>query len=232
MPPPLKHAAQPLSFSGSAEAMPLLLVLTDGEQTVLGGDEEAVYAATAVKSGGASLVALSLGVADAETMERMASAPSATYARRAETVDVLLAQVASLVAAFCTDAVYGCRLSTDCRADPLEIAVHGSGFIERGTVEGGGGGLPDLLSCRVRAFYLDNGVVRVTSETVVAPTFVDNGTLTCSTPGVDVADRAPSASFTVEVTIDGGAYWTKVDELAYTPLPPPPHPLTSSSTSP
>ena len=86
-------AAALLQFSGSAEAMPLLLVLTDGEQTVLGGDEEAVYAATAAKSGGASLVALSLGDSLQETMDRMASEPTAIYSRWAETVEVLLEQV-------------------------------------------------------------------------------------------------------------------------------------------
>ena len=51
-----------LSAFGRAEAMTLVLVLTDGEQTVWGGDNAAMAAAEDLKATGTSVVTLSLGM--------------------------------------------------------------------------------------------------------------------------------------------------------------------------
>ena len=72
----IKVATDLLSAFSTAGSMPLVLVLTDGEQTVLGGDEAAVYAAGVAKAQGVDLVTLSLGRALADTMDRMASMPT------------------------------------------------------------------------------------------------------------------------------------------------------------
>ena len=83
-------AVQMLSAFGQAENMPLVMLLTDGEQTVLGGDEAAVYAAEQAKAQGVNVVSLSLGRADQDTMDRIASLPTETYSRNADTVEQLL----------------------------------------------------------------------------------------------------------------------------------------------
>jgi len=83
-------AVQMLSAFGQAENMPLIMLLTDGEQTVLGGDEAAVYAAEQAKAQGVNVVSLSLGRADQDTMDRIASLPTETYSRNADTVEQLL----------------------------------------------------------------------------------------------------------------------------------------------
>ena len=92
--------------------MPLVLVLTDGEQTVWGGDNAAMEAAQDLKATGVDLVTLSLGAprssapapcptspsaplrhagqANEYTMNSMASLPTAVYSRRAETAEALL----------------------------------------------------------------------------------------------------------------------------------------------
>ena len=59
--------------------MPLVVLLTDGEQTVLGGDEAAIAAAEEVKAAGIDVVALSLGEANQYTLDRIASSPTETY---------------------------------------------------------------------------------------------------------------------------------------------------------
>ena len=86
-------AVQMLSAFGQADNMPLVLLLTDGEQTVLGGDEAAVYAAEQAKAQGVKLVSLSLGRALQDTMDRIASLPTETYSRKADTVEQLLDEV-------------------------------------------------------------------------------------------------------------------------------------------
>ena len=101
------------------EAMPLIIVLTDGEQSVHGGDEEAIYAADNIKADGVDVVTLSLGQANAYTMNTMASLPPATYSRKAETVDELLDEAYDLVPILCTESLYACRMMSDCR-DPVQ----------------------------------------------------------------------------------------------------------------
>ena len=58
----LSLAQNLLSAFGRAEAMTLVLVLTDGEQTVWGGDNAAMAAAEDLKATGTSVVTLSLGM--------------------------------------------------------------------------------------------------------------------------------------------------------------------------
>ena len=101
------------------EAMPLIIVLTDGEQSVHGGDEEAIYAADNIKADGVDVVTLSLGQANAYTMDTMASLPPTTYSRKAETVDELLGVAYDLVPILCTESLYACRMMSDCR-DPVQ----------------------------------------------------------------------------------------------------------------
>ena len=60
--PSLSLAQNLLSAFGRAEAMTLVLVLTDGEQTVWGGDNAAMAAAEDLKATGTSVVTLSLGM--------------------------------------------------------------------------------------------------------------------------------------------------------------------------
>ena len=164
----------------------------------------------------------------------MASRPVPTYFRSATSVNELLAQVDDIAATFCTESLYGCAISSDCR-DPIEIAIHGTGFIERGFIDGGGGGASSLLSCRITGLGNDPAEPGV----VIAATAIDEQTLTCSTGQQTVPWRAPDGKFMVEVTIDGGQYWTKVDEFTtvsvpckpYPPYPPRPPPPPSPNPS-
>ena len=73
-------------------------------------------------------------------MDSMASLPTALYSRRAETVEALLAEVPLVVPVMCTDVLYLCHTSDDCRHD-LQLTVHGTGFVDRGG---------ELLRCRLR----------------------------------------------------------------------------------
>ena len=196
-----------------ADAQPIVFVLTDGEQSVLGGDEAAVRAADTLRGNGIDITTLQLGDGNAYTMGSMASRPPDTYAIAASTVDELISQTEDIVVTFCTQAVYACRLTDSCR-DPLQIAIHGSGFIERLFIESGGGGAAALLSCRI------TGVGNAPDPgTVVAATFIDAGTLTCATDAIELPyeERAPSAVLSVEVTVDGGEYYHNVntDEVSW-----------------
>ena len=81
-----------LSSMSRPGGMPLVLLLTDGEQSILGGDAEAEYASGQLKAQGVDLVALGLGETNVLAMESMASHPVPSYFRTAEDVNVLLNQ--------------------------------------------------------------------------------------------------------------------------------------------
>ena len=115
----INKATELFSDFSKAEAMPLIVLLTDGEQSVHGGDEEAIHAADIIKGDGVDVVTLSLGQANAYTMDTMASLPPATYSRKAETVDELLDEAYDLVPIVCTESLYACRMMSDCR-DPVQ----------------------------------------------------------------------------------------------------------------
>ena len=57
----LDLAASIIKSTGRSEAKPMVMVLTDGEQTVWGGNPAAVGSADALKDSGVDVVALSLG---------------------------------------------------------------------------------------------------------------------------------------------------------------------------
>ena len=95
------------------------------------------------------------------------------------------------------------------------MTVRGICFIQRGPIEGG----EDLLSCRIR------GIRNLLADVVVGASYVDERL--CYTDAIDIPWMAAAVTFTVEVTSDGGHYWTNVHELAtvnvtcssYLPLP-------------
>ena len=154
--------------------MPVVLLLTDGEQTVLGGDAAAVYEAERAKEDGVDIMALSLGAANQATMQQMASWPPETYAREAESPQALLDEIEDLVQVLCTEVLYSCRISSDCRG-PLSMAVHGRGFVQRMLVEQGQrqGNLPDLLSCRIK------GIGNGPTEMIVGASWIDVRSAPC-----------------------------------------------------
>ena len=63
------------------------MYLAEQEQTIHGGDEEAIAVAEGIKADGVDIISLSLGEANVYTMESMASLPVAIYSRQAETVE-------------------------------------------------------------------------------------------------------------------------------------------------
>ena len=61
------------------DALPIMLLLTDGRQTVDGDNNKAIDTANTVKSDGVVVVAMGYEDADTATMEGMASSPTSTY---------------------------------------------------------------------------------------------------------------------------------------------------------
>ena len=72
----------------------MLLLLTDGRQTVDGDDATAIAQAEAVKAAGVHVVAAGFGGADAATMKAIASAPASENAFLGGTVDDIQAHFA------------------------------------------------------------------------------------------------------------------------------------------
>ena len=83
----LTKARSLIADFGRSGVMPLVVLLTDGEQTVRGGDEAAIAAAEDVKAAGIDVVALSLGEANQYTLDRIASSPTETYSHTADGAD-------------------------------------------------------------------------------------------------------------------------------------------------
>ena len=173
----VRLAKNMLSMFSRVDAMPVVLLLTDGEQTVLGGDAAAVYEAERAKEEGVDIMALSLGAANQATMQQMASRPPETYAREAESPQQLLDEIEDLVQVLCTEVLYSCRISSDCRG-PLSMAVHGRGFVQRMLIEQGQrqGDLPDLLSCRIK------GIGNGPTEMIVGASWIDVRSAPCRPP--------------------------------------------------
>ena len=149
-------------------------------------------------------------------MEYMASDPKARFRQTADSVDGLnglLARVDEIVPKLCTEMLYGCHISDDCRDDPIQagpspaisrlwpvhkkpclpcrqISIHGSGFLEEFANA-------NTIKCRIKN--------EPNAAVMVPATRVDDTTLTCGdTAGVFVKDYDPEATFAVEITIDGG----------------------------
>ena len=75
------------------------------------------------------------------------------------------------------------------------------------------GGLNTMQALTRNSDVFAAGVANAPVTTVVGATRFDATTLRCDTGALEVTWREPNARYTVEVTIDGGAYWTKVDEF-------------------
>ena len=72
-----------------------MLVLTDGVQTVDGGDSAAIAAAASAKAVGVQVFAVGFGSADVSTLSSMASAPASTHAYFGATIEDVRAHFAS-----------------------------------------------------------------------------------------------------------------------------------------
>ena len=86
----LLRAQQTLAARADGAARPLapaiVVVLTDGQQTVGGDDQTAIAAASRVKADGHVMMTIGFGDAQRQTMEAMASPPAASYALDAYTL--------------------------------------------------------------------------------------------------------------------------------------------------
>ena len=63
-------------------------------------------------------------------MLHMASDPPELFRQAADTVDELLTRVDEIVPKLCTEVLYGCHISDDCRDDPIQAllrAPHSAG---------------------------------------------------------------------------------------------------------
>ena len=56
-------------------------------------------------------------------MEHMASDPPELFRQAADTVDELLTRVDEIVPKLCTEVLYGCHISDDCRDDPIQALL-------------------------------------------------------------------------------------------------------------
>ena len=75
------ESAADILVGARADAMRVILLLTDGEQTDdFGGSEAAIATADEVKAKGNELFAVGFGTAELSTLEAMASLPIATHA--------------------------------------------------------------------------------------------------------------------------------------------------------
>ena len=54
-------------------------------------------------------------------MENIASEPASLFRQTAQTVDGLMALVNEIVPRFCTEMLYGCHVSNDCRDNPIKV---------------------------------------------------------------------------------------------------------------
>ena len=73
-------------FTGREDAKPVMLLLSDGIQTIHGPSQEAIDVATEVKATGVELLTLAMGDSNEYTMDTMASSPPEVYAHTAQTV--------------------------------------------------------------------------------------------------------------------------------------------------
>ena len=75
-------------LSSARSGVPVtMLVLTDGVQTVDGGDSAAIAAASTAKAQGVQLFAIGFGSADYQTLVSMASEPTSTHAYFGATIE-------------------------------------------------------------------------------------------------------------------------------------------------
>ena len=56
-------------------------------------------------------------------MQHMASDPPELFRQAADTVDELLMRVDEIVPKLCTEVLYGCHISDDCRDDPIQALL-------------------------------------------------------------------------------------------------------------
>lgn len=131
------------------------------------------------------MVTISIGDAQEAVMDAMASEPSNIYSRAAESVQSLIDQVAELRSTFCTEVHRSCYMSNDCR-DDVKVAIHGSGFIDRGD---------NNLQCRISG--IGNG-----PETPIVVNAVPIGTTDDEKRSTLTCDSQASVNVDVYGTMD------------------------------
>eukprot|EP00965_Chrysotila_dentata_P208673 6184831-Pleurochrysis_carterae.AAC.1 len=138
----------------------------------------------------ASALALQLahGFDSAPRLQDIASAPSSVYVHSSTSADVsdVLAALDPVVDAICVEALSACALTSYCH-EPPSVAVSG-----RGLDTGNG------AQCRLGTMEFDAEVVNASL-------------VLCNSPStVDIDDPSLGAQLTVQVSVDGGSYWTRL----------------------
>ena len=208
----LGHAAS------SSRGKPLMILLTDGDQTAGGTESKAIALADGVKRDFATVVTIginnmdeSVAAANIATLKDIASDPPELYYRETRSVDDALREVGDIISDACLDVEYVCHMDVHCN-EFVDVAIHGSGFFDAGG---------SSLKCRV------NG------GPPQPATYYDQQTMRCATsvnPISFVDDHKDGVDITVELSFDGGVHWTRLSANAEVNIPclsppsPPPKP--------
>ena len=221
---------------------PTLVVLTDGLQNVNGGPPAAEVAANEVKEKGGRVIIVAFGdkvafdgdvfisgdVYDAN-IDALVSLPSTLYALYYTTVEEMVGEALALVDRSCTEVIYTCFTSGSCE-QPAIVVVHGRGFLT----------LPDdpyfpggLVRCRVAGILVPaDQTIRIDDQTVKCAE-VDSGAWHSLLVEEGFVVEGV-AVLSVEVSIDGGERWTRVEvgSAAHVPCTSPPATPPSPPSSP
>ena len=138
-------------------------------------------------------------------MNAIASLPSNAYVygQVGEGINAMLAGVSDAVDTLCTEVVYTCHLQAYCN-ELVTLIVHGRGLIDVGT-----------LRCRASVGAGSAGEL-VENGVAVA---VDDETVRCEMGYVDAATADGNLAFSnVQVSIDGGTHWSRVNPQATSDL--------------
>ena len=192
----LQHAAL-----ARPSAVQMMILLTDGLQTVDGTSQKAVDRANLAKNEGVVVVAVGYGAGDSATIRGMASSPSTSYALESNTLDEFLGGIGALLDTVCLQVDSVCSQMDRCN-EPTSVVVHGRGFTD---------------SSELRCCIDSSGGV---TTRVFVGAWVDNATVACrwsSPPGVD--DPTAGAVLAVEISVDGGSHWTVVSSQSIVTVP-------------